>query len=622
MHVDRAGAEVVAARHRHPGPALAGEQRAEHDDRRPHPLDELVGRLGRDRRRAARPAGRVGARALDRAAHRAQQLAHACRRRRWRGRCAARTRPAPAAWPPSASAPSSWPRRWRTEPYSGPLGRGPGGPAPGQYGPAPPWPPSSVVHPAGAPPKPPTSPRRRSSCASAPTATASSPSTTVPSAATTGACPSTRRRQRRGDDRRSRRAAPFWGLVFVPRLPLGVPPRRPGPAPWWAPPERLDRRAGDGARRSCCSVSVVGGYLGTRHHPDGDLRRRRVRRSATGAQSVAPGGRCGPASSSLIVLVALADRFGRRRLITIAAAAGVHRATATGALGAERRRPRRQPDGRPRLQRRAAPARSPIMSAEEMPAGSRAWAYSLIAMTRPSAPGMCLWVLPLADLAATRAWRVALRRPAALPADRASSSPATCPRAGGSRHRTSRRPIAGHGRRFWLLAVTGLPARLLRHARQPARQRVPPRRAGLLRRRASTIFTLLTATPAAIGVIVGGRLADVRGRRLVGAIGHHRRHPAHRRCLRVDRLGAVVLFDPRSATSSPPLTVPALGVYRPELFPTSLRGRAAGFIELLGVAGASAGLLLVGLSVDAGGQLTARPSPLPPSCPSWSPFSS
>ena len=51
VHVDRAGAEVVAAGHRQPHPAAAREQRAEHVDRRPDPLDQLV---RGDRRRGRR----------------------------------------------------------------------------------------------------------------------------------------------------------------------------------------------------------------------------------------------------------------------------------------------------------------------------------------------------------------------------------------------------------------------------------------------------------------------------------------------------------------------------------------------------------------------------------------
>jgi MFS family permease len=46
------------------------------------------------------------------------------------------------------------------------------------------------------------------------------------------------------------------------------------------------------------------------------------------------------------------------------------------------------------------------------------------------------------------------------------------------------------------------------------------------------------------------------------------------------------------------LTVPALGVYRPELFPTALRGKAAGLLELIGVCGSAVGLVFVGHLAD------------------------
>jgi MFS family permease len=42
------------------------------------------------------------------------------------------------------------------------------------------------------------------------------------------------------------------------------------------------------------------------------------------------------------------------------------------------------------------------------------------------------------------------------------------------------------------------------------------------------------------------------------------------------------------------MVVPALGVYGPELFPTSLRGRANGIIAILGVTGSVTGLLVAG----------------------------
>jgi putative MFS transporter len=53
------------------------------------------------------------------------------------------------------------------------------------------------------------------------------------------------------------------------------------------------------------------------------------------------------------------------------------------------------------------------------------------------------------------------------------------------------------------------------------------------------------------------------------------------------------------------LIVPALGVYRPELFPTSLRGRAAGILEFIALAGSSLGLIVVGSAIDRSGQFAA-----------------
>jgi MFS family permease len=46
------------------------------------------------------------------------------------------------------------------------------------------------------------------------------------------------------------------------------------------------------------------------------------------------------------------------------------------------------------------------------------------------------------------------------------------------------------------------------------------------------------------------------------------------------------------------MVVPALGVYGPELFPTSLRGRANGIISILGVTGSVIGLIVAGALLD------------------------
>jgi len=110
------------------------------------------------------------------------------------------------------------------------------------------------------------------------------------------------------------------------------------------------------------------------------------------------------------------------------------------------------------------------------------------------------------------------------------------------------------------------------------------------------LFTVVTSTPVGIGVMVGGRLADVRGRRAVAAVG-----------LIVGSLGTAIAFLahgwPLWAWQAMgfivgAVTIPALGTYGPEMFATRARGRANGLITLAGMAGSSVGLLVAGVMAD------------------------
>jgi len=115
---------------------------------------------------------------------------------------------------------------------------------------------------------------------------------------------------------------------------------------------------------------------------------------------------------------------------------------------------------------------------------------------------------------------------------------------------------------------------------------------------AISIFTLVTATPAALGLVIGGRLADVRGRRRLIAV-----------AIPVATLLVVLSF----VVDGPPMwlsafgggfvggiALPALAVYRAELFPTGNRGRAAGLLTASALLGGIGGLLLVGRLLDGG----------------------
>ena len=112
-----------------------------------------------------------------------------------------------------------------------------------------------------------------------------------------------------------------------------------------------------------------------------------------------------------------------------------------------------------------------------------------------------------------------------------------------------------------------------------------------------SIFTIVTAMPAGLGLIIGGRVADQRGRRLVGAFS-----------LAIGTLLVVVAFS----TAGPTMWIsqiiggfflgisyPALGVYRGEMFPTAHRSAGAATVTACGLIGGSLGLI-------AAGQLLAR----------------
>lgn len=391
-------------------------------------------------------------------------------------------------------------------------------------------------------------------------------------------------------------AIPYFGFLFVPgvRRALRRVPRRDGRQPWWAPPDRLDERAA-GILGVLAAASLVAGYLGTLltqtiTYAVDDFGITSDRAQGTALATVRVG------IALALVLVAVADRKGRRLVLLVAATGGCLFA-ATGALA-------------PSLawltaSQTAARAFSTalalliaIVAAEEMPRGSRAYAISVLGMAAALGAGLCVMLLPLADLG-DRAWRILYLVPLlALPLVRGISKRLPESRRFGAPH--SNVGLAGHGGRLALLAASAFLLSLFTApASQFQNEFLRDERgfsaAGI------AAFTILTNTPGGIGIVIGGRLADVRGRRIVGAVGL------------VGGVGATVLMY---LSDGPAIyvwsvigaivgaaTVPALGVYGPELFPTSLRGRANGAIGMFGVLGASAGLLAAGSLSDRFGGL-------------------
>ena len=413
-----------------------------------------------------------------------------------------------------------------------------------------------------------------------------------------------------------RLAVPFWAPIFHRplRRQLRRPPETSGP-PWWAPPEVVDARAAT-VLSLLCLVGAVAGYLGTLitqtlTYAAGEFG------AGTGEQgTLLASVRVGVLLS--LGVVSFADRRGRRAVL-IAAVIGACLFTALGAVA----------PGMVWLGVSQTFARAlstvvallvAIMAVEEMPAGTRAFSVSVLTMTGGLGAGLCVANLVYVDLA-SGAWRIAFLVPllAVYPCVRigrrlpethrfaarklllstegvvsdlpdlrdASFEPIGAAPARAPRHFA--------WRRFVLLACSGfLWSLFLAPAAQFLNEFLRTERgfSGAL----IAVFVLATNTPAGIGIVAGGKLADRHGRRIVGAVGV------------IGGVGFTVVsylswgwpLWAASLTASVigALAVPALAVYGPELFPTGQRGAANGGLQVVSVAGSGTGLLLAGWMAD------------------------
>lgn len=363
--------------------------------------------------------------------------------------------------------------------------------------------------------------------------------------------------------------------------------------PWWAPPDQIDARSST-VLGVLGLLAIVGGYLGTLITQTITFATESFGSTDTAQGLTLALVRVGVLLA--LVISARSDRRGRRVLLIATAAAAVLFA-ATGALapslfwlGASQTVARGLSTALALL--------IGIVAAEEMPAGSRAYAVSVMALAAGLGAGMCVWVLPVADVG-PEAWRIIylvplLSLPAIVRAFRVLPESRRFDALPKRRVSTQLAPAMNLGR-LSLLAFSGfLSSMFLAPASQFQNEFLRSERGFSASR--ITAFTLLTSTPAGVGVAVGGRLADTRGRKTVAAVAL------------VGGAGFIVASYlvpgwPLWAFSAlgsiiGAATVPALGVYGPELFPTSARGKANGLITLVGVVGSAVGLLLVGQLSD------------------------
>ena len=405
-------------------------------------------------------------------------------------------------------------------------------------------------------------------------------------------------------------AVPVWHPLFaIPiRRHLRRPPGSRPAHPWWSPPDALSPRAAT-VLGLLCVFALVGGYLGTLITQTLTYAAGAFDATTADQGMLLAGVRVGVLLS--LVIVATADRRGRRAILAFALVAGCS-VTALGALA----------PGMVALGATQTFARAfstvvalviAIIAVEEMPAGARAFAVSVVTLTAGLGAGLCVLNLLYIDLA-DWAWRLAYLLPLLFipvcwrllrqmpetfrfeiheqsirEAERsARHTPADRSTTPSARVRIDRR-------RFTLLACAAFCwSMFIAPAAQFLNEFLRTERgfsgAGI------ALFVLATNTPGSIGIVLGGRLAERYGRRVIGALGV---------------TGGVIFTVMAYLSWGWPLwlasmiaavvgaiAVPALAVYGPELFPTELRGRANGGLQVVGVAGSSAGLLCAGWLAD------------------------
>ena len=415
---------------------------------------------------------------------------------------------------------------------------------------------------------------------------------------------------------------PYWGWIYAPFLRRAMHDGIPqGARPWWLFPDRLSVHQ---ARTTATMAlfSLVAGLL------YGQLTQVLTFASAdigdgTSGQQAAIFALVRIGAVLTAVAMFQADRFGRRRIalwsfgIAIALSAATALVPGLAALTVLQA-----------ISRNLAVAgllAVDTICVEELPAGSRAMAAGLGAMAYGLGTGVVVVALPLADIS-DWGWRLVFAL-SLITVPLVLSGARTLKESGRFRllgagpdddaaplvepslieptpfESTPVEPIPVEstrirGSRFVLLAALFL---LLNLFIAPFSQlqndylRADRGFDGLT----ITIFTVLTGTPAGLGVLVGGRIADTRGRRWALVPGLIALGVFTAVFFAVS--GAAMWVSALVAAVLGTLTVAPLGVLAPELFPTARRGGARGALNVLAVTGSVIGLLLAGIGVDANG---------------------
>ncbi len=379
---------------------------------------------------------------------------------------------------------------------------------------------------------------------------------------------------------------PGWGWLFRKPIRGALEHPRPAgaPSPWWAPPDQLSARQA-AALGLLAMAAMSSAFTNTIF----------TQTATFAADSFGVGDRgLGAAGATVRVGVLLslpfamlADRVGRRRTIVLLAwltplfcALGAAAPT-FWILTAS------QTVARPFALALAMLAT--VATVEDMPRNSRAYALSLLAMAAGLGAGVAVAALQLADLG-PEGWRLVyvlslVWLPVAVSLQRHLEET----RRFETVHRI-RPPL--NRRRLGLIVLVAIASNLF-IAPVSYFQNTYLKNVRGYSGTGITLFTLITATPASIGLVLGGRMADVGGRRRLIAV-----------CIPLSTglfvaiylsSGAAMWGLAFSGAILAALAYPAMAVYRSEMFPTGNRGWANGLVNTASLLSGSVGILAVGL---------------------------
>ena len=393
-----------------------------------------------------------------------------------------------------------------------------------------------------------------------------------------------------------RLAIPVWRVLFT--IPYGRALRRGRDWPWWHPPDRFTARQ---ARvvALLATLAVAAGFLGT-------LLGQTITFAADEFEvgESAQGLALSLVRLSILITLAVAalgDRKGRRRSLLYAAAGSILAAAATSLVPNLATLATVQAVSRGLSHAMALLIF--VFALEEAPAGSRAFVASMLALAAGLGSGLAVGSVPLADLS-TSGWRfcfVAALAGLPLLAFTARRLPES-QRFEAARRQPRTRPPEQYRFRLTILAVTSFAVLVFSSPASQLQNEFLNEQRDFSATKIA-VFTLLTTWTAGPGMLIAGKLADLRGRRIIASVGVSGGAVFALWHFTQSGWPMWVLIAIGALMSSS--TVPSLGVYRAEMFGTIRRSQSNGLLGVAGVSGSMVGLAAGGYMIETWGYGTA-----------------